>query len=157
MNRCLETPEILQLICEQLPIEGTSDRQRLLAVALSCRAWREPALERLWFRIQSFRPLIATLPSDLWTVEKKVGPKAIKFDVLGLRRAITSADLVRYKTYYARRIREVDISVLDRTFSPEAWQGLHLATNNTGLYHLLLTKLPGPWRRQLRQSYRRRL
>ncbi|KAF6751101.1 hypothetical protein DFP72DRAFT_908470 [Ephemerocybe angulata] len=131
MNRCLQTPEILQLICEQLPIDRHKDRGRLFAVALSCRALLEPGLDRLWYRIQSFIPLIANLPSDLWNIEYKVasnGPKNTTFSVLGLRRAITSVDLDRFMTYYAQRIREVELYALKSTFSPEAWQALQIAT-----------------------------
>ncbi|KAF6751107.1 hypothetical protein DFP72DRAFT_498877 [Ephemerocybe angulata] len=130
MNRCLQAPEILQLICDQLPNGRNSDRQRLLAVALSCRALLEPALDRLWHTIYSIKPMTSILPGDLWTKERKVGPNATKFTVLGLRRAIQSTDLDRYVAYYAQRIRVVDFGpALNRTFSPEAWRGLELATN----------------------------
>ncbi|KAF5313413.1 hypothetical protein D9611_008516 [Ephemerocybe angulata] len=122
MNRCLQIPEILQLICNQLPYNRSSERQTLLAVALSCRALLEPGLDRLWYRIQFFKPILTILPSDLWKIEKKVGQKKeTKFTVLGLRRAITSADLHRYLSYYAPRIREVDIGVLKHRDEMGTW------------------------------------
>lgn len=41
------------------------------------------------------------------------------------------ADLRRYLTYYAHRIRVIDFSLpgVGQTFTPSAWQALHLATN----------------------------
>lgn len=70
MNRCLQAPEILRLICDELPTDGRDARQRLLAVALSCRALLEPALDRLWHTVSTFEILRCTLPSDVWKVEK---------------------------------------------------------------------------------------
>ncbi|KAF5313411.1 hypothetical protein D9611_008514 [Ephemerocybe angulata] len=128
MNRCLQAPEILQLICSQLPNDRPSDRQRLLAVALSCRALLEPALDRLWLKIPSFRPIMATLPTELWKVDKK-GTGTNPWTVLGVRRAIVPTDLDRYMAYYAHRIREVDIGLLKATFSLEVWLGLQMATS----------------------------
>ncbi|KAF6751108.1 hypothetical protein DFP72DRAFT_498885, partial [Ephemerocybe angulata] len=130
MNTCLQAPEILQLICDQLPNEHPIHRQRLLAVALSCRALLEPALDRLWHRITSFRPLVTTLPRGLWKVEREgvVYDYQSKWTVLGLTRAVKSADLDRYLTYYAQRIREVDIQGLKIVFSSEGWHGLQMAT-----------------------------
>ncbi|KAF6751096.1 hypothetical protein DFP72DRAFT_908466 [Ephemerocybe angulata] len=131
ISRCFQAPEILQLICAQLPIDRTSDRQRLLAFALSCKAILEPALDRLWFKIPSFRPIMTTLPADLWKAERKPGPNSNRYTLLTLQRAVTAVDLERYIAYYSYRIREVEIGILKATFSAEAWQGLQLATRWT--------------------------
>ncbi|KAF5313383.1 hypothetical protein D9611_008459 [Ephemerocybe angulata] len=130
MNKCLQAPEILQLICDQVPNETRQDRQRLLAIALSCRALLEPGLDRLWHTIRSFRPLVTTLhPNSLEREIKCDGQPPRRFEVLTLRCEITPPDLDRYLAYYAPRIREVDIAQLRTTFSPETWQNLQLATN----------------------------
>ncbi|KAF5313412.1 hypothetical protein D9611_008515 [Ephemerocybe angulata] len=129
MNICLQAPEILQLICDQLPCEYR-DRKDVLAVALSCRALLEPALNRLWYTLPSFKPIMTTLPAGLWNVEKKGGPNVFsKWMIVGLRRAITPTDLDRYMGFYAHRIREVRLWNLRMIWTPEAWHGLQMATN----------------------------
>ncbi|KAF6751688.1 hypothetical protein DFP72DRAFT_1135527 [Ephemerocybe angulata] len=131
MNKCLQAPEILQLICDQVPNETRQDRQRLLAIALSCRALLEPGLDRLWHTIRSFRPLMTNLHPNLLEKEIRGGGKQPPslFEVMTSRCEITPPDLDRYLAYYAPRIREVDIAHLTTTFSPETWQNLQLATN----------------------------
>ncbi|KAF6751689.1 hypothetical protein DFP72DRAFT_906850 [Ephemerocybe angulata] len=142
MNKCLQAPEILHLICNELPNSNLDDRQRLLAVALSCRALLEPGLDRLWHTIRSFQPLMTMLPLDLFKLEKKPNLGTSGFYLLvNLRREIVPSDLDRYLTYYAPRIREVDIALLKGTFSPEFWQGLQLAT---GWRHGALS--PSAWK-----------
>ncbi|KAF6751097.1 hypothetical protein DFP72DRAFT_908467 [Ephemerocybe angulata] len=128
MNICLQAPEVLQLICQQLSNEYFG-RRYLLAAALSCRALLEPALDMLWYSLPSFKPIVTTLPSDLWKVEKEGGSTFRKWTIMGVRRAITTDDLDRYMTYYARRVREVNIGGLKITLTPEAWHGLQMATS----------------------------
>jgi hypothetical protein len=59
MDECLSIPEILPLLCDGL------EAKDLLSTALSCRAYLEPALDKLWYHVKSFKPLIACLPEDL--------------------------------------------------------------------------------------------
>ncbi|KAJ3522702.1 hypothetical protein NMY22_g11776 [Coprinellus aureogranulatus] len=132
MNRCLQAPEILRLICDELPVEQPLQRQRVLAVALSCRALLEPALDRLWRKVDTFRFLQSTLPPDLWKLETLSFRKQnswYDYTALRLRRALTSEDLKRYLHYYAPRIRQVHINNTAFTLSLDVWQSLHLAVN----------------------------
>ncbi|KAF6751674.1 hypothetical protein DFP72DRAFT_472458 [Ephemerocybe angulata] len=131
MNRCLRTPELLQLICNQVPNNTSEDRQRLLAVALSCRALLEPALDRLWYKMTSFKALMTTLPNDLWSREiiTPPGTSNPKFPVVGLLRPMKNTDLTRYLSYYAPRIHEIDLEDLSTTFTLEVWQALQALTN----------------------------
>jgi hypothetical protein len=59
MDACLSIPEILPLLCDGL------EAKDLLSTALSCQAFLEPALDKLWYHAKAFRPLIACLPEDL--------------------------------------------------------------------------------------------
>ncbi|KAF5313356.1 hypothetical protein D9611_008472 [Ephemerocybe angulata] len=129
MNRCLQAPEILQLICNQLPNDQKEDRQRLRALALSCRALLEPALDRLWYKVHSLAFFIPTLPASMWKVESVTPGSRPKYTLMGLNRAILTADLVRYLSYYAPRIQEIELGGLTSTFTVEAWQGLQAATS----------------------------
>ena len=66
-------PDILDEICEYLHDEQDAElvdseaarisRQNLLWVALTCKAFLEPALDRLWRSLDSLFPLLRTLPS----------------------------------------------------------------------------------------------
>jgi hypothetical protein len=59
MDACLSIPELLPLLCDGL------EAKDLLSTALSCQAFLEPALDKLWYHVKSFKPLIACLPEDL--------------------------------------------------------------------------------------------
>lgn len=63
-------PDILDEICEYLHDEDGSNellahanRQNLLWAGLTCRAFLEPALDRLWRSLDSLFPLLKILPS----------------------------------------------------------------------------------------------
>lgn len=73
MDRCLQIPEVLRLICDQIPNGDSYNRRRLFVTALSCRALLEPALDSLWFSLQGIEPLISCLPEDLLMKEMKKG------------------------------------------------------------------------------------
>ncbi|KAF6753203.1 hypothetical protein DFP72DRAFT_902184 [Ephemerocybe angulata] len=112
MDRCIWIPEILTLICNDL------DRKSALSAALTSRAFLEPALDKLWHTIDSFRPLIACLPEDLWTTKIRPSPEEGKNNViLFLQRDFLPADLHRYLKYYAHRIQH---------FSPRVSPGMKM-------------------------------
>ncbi|KAF5332856.1 hypothetical protein D9611_005395 [Ephemerocybe angulata] len=112
MDRCIWIPEILTLICNDL------DPKTALSAALTSRAFLEPALDKLWHTIDSFQPLIACLPEDLWTTKIRPSPEEGKNNViLFLQRDFLPADLHRYLNYYAHRIQH---------FSPRVSPGMKM-------------------------------
>ncbi|TEB25506.1 hypothetical protein FA13DRAFT_1817386 [Coprinellus micaceus] len=139
MNRCLQAPEILRLICDELPVVRREQRQTALALALSCRALLEPALDRLWYNVNTFEIFRCMLPSDVWKLETiRIKHKDRKdkdnyvyklLRLKDLRRPIAAEDLDRYLNYYAPRIRKIHPRHMNFTLSPAAWHGLHLAVN----------------------------
>lgn len=66
MHRALAITDILHQIVDQA---GHNTRM-LLALALACRAFSEPALDTLWSTQVGLGYLVECLPSDLWTVSK---------------------------------------------------------------------------------------
>ncbi|KAJ3528258.1 hypothetical protein NMY22_g9488 [Coprinellus aureogranulatus] len=90
MATSLAIPEILRLVCDGAD-KGTS-----LSLALTCRAFLEPALDRLWNELASLQPLICCLPEDLLSKDGQV---------LTLNRPLTAEDVGRYLAVYANRIR----------------------------------------------------
>jgi len=65
MDQFLQLPELIRWVCTRA--EENTD---LLQLALSSRMWLEPALDCLWNAIDSFDPLVACLPRDLWREEE---------------------------------------------------------------------------------------
>ncbi|TEB32527.1 hypothetical protein FA13DRAFT_1709066 [Coprinellus micaceus] len=56
MEKCLQIPEILRYVCDEL------DTESCLSAALTSRTFLEPALDWLWYHVDSMRPLICCLP-----------------------------------------------------------------------------------------------
>ena len=60
MHRCLEIMEVLHAIYEEIETASALD------LALTCKAFLEPGLDRVWYdEVFSFEPFISSLPDDL--------------------------------------------------------------------------------------------
>lgn len=67
MHRCLQIPEIICLLCDALEVvAGWPPDREYLNMALSCRAFLDPALNKLWKSISNLDPIISCLPRKLW-------------------------------------------------------------------------------------------
>lgn len=66
MAHCLGVPEILRLVCNGV------DKRSCLSVGMACKAFLEPALDRMWHELTSFQPLICCLPEDLLVENSQV-------------------------------------------------------------------------------------
>ncbi len=63
MHAALLIDEILQLVfdfCADLP--KTEPKWTFAQLARCCRAWKDPAFDRLWARLTGVEPLLALLP-----------------------------------------------------------------------------------------------
>lgn len=66
MHPVLLIDEILEHILEQCSDWSEKDYRRTLSqVARCCRAWQDPALDRLWSRLDGIMPLVRLLPGCL--------------------------------------------------------------------------------------------
>jgi hypothetical protein len=63
MHCCLLIPEIACLICTQF--EDVDAKKSLAALAQTCLALREPALDALWYELDDLLPLVKCMPHDL--------------------------------------------------------------------------------------------
>ncbi|KAJ3544809.1 hypothetical protein NMY22_g2646 [Coprinellus aureogranulatus] len=123
MHQCLRIQEVVVNICDELD-EGSA-----LSIALTRKAFLEPALDSLWRHLTSFAPLVACLPRDsLKEVEIKTDRGS---RMMCLQRTITASDLQRYLNYYARRIRSFRPHPQPNMtwLSVEALQAIQLATD----------------------------
>ncbi|KAG6810990.1 hypothetical protein H0H92_009530 [Tricholoma furcatifolium] len=95
MHRCLQIPEILNSIFSQIiDTKPTEDRWvqfpgsiALVNIALTCRSFKEPALNVLWRSILGLDPILRCLPSDAVNIieEAKDIPVAWRTGTRGLR------------------------------------------------------------------------
>lgn len=110
MHRCLAIPDVQRLICESIRdwlgpwVRGSS----LLALALTCRAFTEPALDSLYYELRSLWPLIQCLPHDAWVIT--VPPKSRRWEkTISLRRALDSSDAATIQKY-SKKVRIITIN-----------------------------------------------
>ena len=79
MDDCLRIPEVQRLIYDEL------DKRTSLSLALTCKAFLEPGLDRIWRNITSFKPLIACIPEELWRLDVLPVPKRGGFNIFMVR------------------------------------------------------------------------
>ncbi|KAL0961253.1 hypothetical protein HGRIS_006215 [Hohenbuehelia grisea] len=72
MHRCLKIAEIVHNVVNNISpymnqdCDAIVDLASVANFALTCRAFTEPALDRLWYELPSLRPLLQLLPEDSW-------------------------------------------------------------------------------------------
>ncbi|KAI0792031.1 hypothetical protein C8Q75DRAFT_754199 [Abortiporus biennis] len=139
MHTCLRATEIVQTIADYV-LEDNSRQSSadLLALALTCRGFYQPALTSLWSELHSVYPITCLFPGDLYTTQISGDdsdssdgefPPRLRGRLVPVR-PIKPADWTRFD-FHARRVR-VFISVesnskpVNRDFSPVFMQMLQL-------------------------------
>jgi hypothetical protein len=71
-HRCLNIPEILDLIFSHLPWSPLrSGDPTLAALARTCTAFHEPAIQHLWNQLYDLRPVVSLLPKRAWKMAEE--------------------------------------------------------------------------------------
>lgn len=65
MHRALYVAEIARLVCDN------ANQSSLVALARCCSALHQEAMAALWRKLDNLAPLVSTLPSDCWVIEKR--------------------------------------------------------------------------------------
>lgn len=68
MHTALELEELLRTIAEYVQASsglGVNPKRDLLSMALTCRRFYRPAIECLWYNLNSLFPILHCLPSDI--------------------------------------------------------------------------------------------
>ncbi|KAJ3512772.1 hypothetical protein NMY22_g15237 [Coprinellus aureogranulatus] len=125
MHQCLWVSEVVRCIANDLDVPDA------LNLAKTCRALLDPCLDRVWWSISSFKPLIACLPKDALSETATHQDNGEETIMVSLTRDLTPIDLKRYMDYYACRIRQVDFTYPfgGTTLSIESLHGVQLATD----------------------------
>ncbi|EIW79837.1 hypothetical protein CONPUDRAFT_138035 [Coniophora puteana RWD-64-598 SS2] len=100
MHACLEVAEMRAAICNNV-----ADPPALLALAMTCRDFRDPALDELYYEIHSLAHLLMCMPRDLWAIETTENHGRL----LLFRRAMLRRDWFILQTY-ACRVRIVHVN-----------------------------------------------
>jgi len=74
MHPCLRTPELLLNIFQYVrdsddPHDDGLNRGTLAGLARTCRDFTEPALDTLWYSMDSFLPLLRCLPAHALAID----------------------------------------------------------------------------------------
>ncbi|KAJ3544149.1 hypothetical protein NM688_g5773 [Phlebia brevispora] len=127
MHRCLAIEEILRAIFAYARSNGASlfeaasqanhggpfsmadlhtlDFKTVLALALTCRTFQEPALDQLWKEQWGFKNLISLMPDDLWVLSTSGGRRLGQMDFV---REPVASDWTRFD-YYIDRVKRFDV------------------------------------------------
>ncbi|KAF9467213.1 hypothetical protein BDZ94DRAFT_1249858 [Collybia nuda] len=122
MHPCLNISEVLsnifKYVLEDVPSGEVPEITRwpeagsmtLAALARTCKAFSEPALNVLWYRQPSLAPLLNCLPVDCYQVTEIVrGDRMFINTVMTITRDLTPSDFERVR-HHAKRIRSIGFS-----------------------------------------------
>jgi len=104
MHRCLQIDEILRTI---LTVVSEEDRRSVASVSLTCRDFKEAALDVLWQTQSSLAPFVKCMPSDLWKITPTPFGSDEKFHI-SLNRPLTQSDWSRF-SYHAPRVHVLNL------------------------------------------------
>ncbi|KAH6904115.1 hypothetical protein BKA70DRAFT_1297112 [Coprinopsis sp. MPI-PUGE-AT-0042] len=79
-HRCLEIPEIIDLIFECVfGLGWVVNLPAFVALASTCRAFHQPSVKYLWTDLHDLRPIASVFPKGSWRFEKDdKGNKVLK-------------------------------------------------------------------------------
>ncbi|KAJ6449929.1 hypothetical protein C8R47DRAFT_1255368 [Mycena vitilis] len=131
--------ELVDMICAQFDLASADWRnyRALGALARTCTAFRDPALDRLWRSTTLVQLLTSCMPSELWAFDmrsRKGCSVMVSQRTLTLLRPIRDSDWRRVRLY-APRIRKLT-SGQDRCFLDHIFPSLSLAFPESLLQNL---------------------
>lgn len=80
MHRALFIDEIIRDVFEFCLDYGQS-KHTLCQVARCCKAWKDPALDKLWSQLSSVQPLLRLVPALLYTNGTYVSHATPKYSI----------------------------------------------------------------------------
>ncbi|EIW78125.1 hypothetical protein CONPUDRAFT_167200 [Coniophora puteana RWD-64-598 SS2] len=108
MHKCLSINEIFCVVCEHLSSSGPSaESGALVALAATCRDFKEPALDVLWAELDHLGPLIMALPEDWWEMEWDLDDEGDEERLLIIRRPLGRKQWDRIR-YYSARVQSLE-------------------------------------------------
>lgn len=71
MHACLTSKAVLKNVCDILFADPAGGRETVAALARTCRAFEDPALDVLWRTLPSLASLVQIMPSDAWEIKSE--------------------------------------------------------------------------------------
>jgi len=139
MHACLNVDEIVRLLACELVASG--GKGSAVALACCCKNFEDPGLDALWEAQDQLRPLLKSLPEDVWDDDGRVIVSgSTTFHSFSLNHLIgqtfkripTKAGWARFQKY-ARRIRTLKLNLLSFPLLPDVLSVLQHRTLNTPL------------------------
>ncbi|KAF9233796.1 hypothetical protein BU15DRAFT_53408 [Melanogaster broomeanus] len=106
MHRALLIHEILCMIVDFVHDNSWVFNPTLAALARTCKAFKEPALDTLWFELDDLSPLARCLPRDSWKGARH--PSSSYEEIYSFTRPLTETEWCTLQGY-ARRIRVLEL------------------------------------------------
>ncbi|EIW79846.1 hypothetical protein CONPUDRAFT_144977 [Coniophora puteana RWD-64-598 SS2] len=119
MHDCIRIPELLTQVCYHANDPDSNNASDLVALAMTCKAFKDPALDVLYYELHYTAHLFMCLPRDLWTLRKDEGPNAAAASTLFFSRAMVHADWLILQTY-RQRVRIVHLNTASKFISVDS-------------------------------------
>ncbi|KAH6867543.1 hypothetical protein BKA70DRAFT_1132967 [Coprinopsis sp. MPI-PUGE-AT-0042] len=107
-HRCLQIPEIVDLIFECVRYLPWPEFTTLTALARTCKAFHEPAIKHLWRDLPTLRPIFSILPESAWQIQEEEG-QSMLYPVI-LFEELVGAALPRLSNH-TRHVRRIECKV----------------------------------------------
>lgn len=69
MHHCLGVLDIVRNVFQLVYDESGNGPKNVAVLAITCRAFKDPALDVLWRTMLTLAPLIMCLPEDAWEIK----------------------------------------------------------------------------------------
>ncbi|KAF9232048.1 hypothetical protein BU15DRAFT_55452 [Melanogaster broomeanus] len=117
MKPALRIHEIFSIIIYFVRVDSWMLKNpTLAALARTCRAFKEPALDMLWFELDDLSPLVRCLPRDSWNDDRE---ESITPLVYSFTRPLTETEWCTLQGY-TRRIRALELDWPHKTLDETA-------------------------------------
>ena len=139
MHSCLNVDEIVRLIAYELVASG--GKGSAVGLACCCESFKDPVLDALWATQDQLRPLLKSLPGDVWKGGYRVSVPTIRVFFSSLNDSIrksfkrlpTKMEWTRFWKY-ARRMRRFTHFDAPSLLSLEVFSVIQLCTANEPLF-----------------------
>ncbi|KAH6903256.1 hypothetical protein BKA70DRAFT_604613 [Coprinopsis sp. MPI-PUGE-AT-0042] len=104
MHECLGINEILNNIFSSIEDEHRS--RSLYCLSHTCKAFKNPALDKLWYELQDLSLLFRILPADTWDIQTSAGLDTRRVSAMVLLKSPRPSDWARCAEY-GQRVRKL--------------------------------------------------
>ncbi|EIW85644.1 hypothetical protein CONPUDRAFT_142127 [Coniophora puteana RWD-64-598 SS2] len=140
MHAALDVDEILRNVVN----DSSLNKRDLASVAMTCRAWSDPALDELWESLDSLGPLLNALPQGLLEWEYSPGDKTTLAGIaMKMTRPFIQSDWASFRRY-STRVRAFRGSLDQMPISWDNWTQATMIIGEDMFCELAARSTPDP-------------